>query len=132
MSLDQLKVMATAIKNKNSPVENVWGFMTLSMELCVQYASQHKINELFTTVTKRDHDLIFQSIMAQMESSPFLGRQHDAGLLRGSTPKHGYTCIPNNEVYCIWRSCISFNPVHHSTIKVQLYQLTKLYLTSAC
>lgn len=49
LSLDQLQVMATAIKNKSSPQENCWGFLDgTGRPIC----RQHIINELFIMVTK--------------------------------------------------------------------------------
>lgn len=107
LSLDQLQVMATAIKNKNSPLENCWGFIDGTVRPICRPAH---IQRIVYNGHKRVHGLKFQSIMAPNGIiahfyGPVEGRRHDAGLLRESGVEidmHRHMTTPNNEVYCVY------------------------------
>lgn len=107
LSLDQLQVMATAIKNKNSPLENCWGFIDGTVRPICRPSQNQRI---VYNGHKRVHGLKFQSIMAPNGIiahfyGPVEGRRHDAGLLRESGVEidmHRHMTTPNNEVYCVY------------------------------
>lgn len=106
LSLDQLQIMSTAIKNKSSPQENCWGFIDGTWRPICRPAHNQRI---VYNGHKRVHSLKFQSIMAPNGISahfygPVEGRRHDASLLRErgvEIDMSRHMTSPNNEVYCV-------------------------------
>lgn len=123
--------MSTAIKNKNSPLENCWGFIDRTMRPKCRPAHHQRI---VYNGHKRVHGLKFQSIMAPNGTiahfyGPVEETRHDPGLLRESGVEidiHRHMTTPNNEVYCLYGDpAYPLTQYIISHLKVQFYQLTK-------
>ena len=107
LSQANLDVMATAVMQKNAPLENCWGFI----DGTVRPICRPKLNQrVVYSGHKRVHGLKFQSIMAPNGLfahfyGPIEGRRHDAGMLRESGVENDmrlHMTRPNNETYCVY------------------------------